>query len=69
MTPLLIQFDSGYFCAVIETDGERVTYAAPILAYMRGWTLQRALGYARKKGWGQVYCGPTMTFPEKGPVV
>lgn len=54
----LLQFDSGYFCAVVEARGGLITYAAPILKYMRGWPESRALTYGERKGWKLTYRGP-----------
>lgn len=55
MTPikpeLLIQIDSGYFCAVVCLWDDRVLVAAPILKYMLGWTKDRVLEYAKEKKW------------------
>lgn len=46
------QIDSGYFCAgVVVDDLGRVIRAAPIVKYMRGWTLKQVEDYCREKRW------------------
>lgn len=46
-----IRIDSGYFVAAVEIEQERVTIAAPVLKYMRGWHERQVLLYVKKKGW------------------
>lgn len=47
----VIRITAPWFVAgVVLVDG-RVTRAAPIVAYMRGWHGARVLAYARRKGW------------------
>lgn len=47
----MIQITSPYFCAGIVLRNGFVVRAAPILQYMLGWTGERALVYARHRGW------------------
>lgn len=46
----LVRIVAPHFVAGFETDGV-VRRAAPILAYMVGWTDERARSYIAKKGW------------------
>jgi hypothetical protein len=48
---MLIRLDMGYALAGVELEADKVTRAAPILKYMRGWTTVKVLEYAHKKGW------------------
>lgn len=40
-----------FTAAVILDDEQVVALVAPILHYMRGWTLARVLDYAHQRGW------------------
>jgi hypothetical protein len=43
--------DAPHFSAgVIVRDG-KIILAAPILAYSRGWSIDRFCDYCRRKGW------------------
>lgn len=47
----LIRITSNHFCAgAIVKDGV-VMQAAPILKYMRGWTIRRVRTYCKIKDW------------------
>lgn len=52
---MLIQIDSGYFCAAVQVKDGKVTSAAPIIKYMLGWLESRVLEYSDKKGWKIVF--------------
>lgn len=39
------------FCAGIVLRGDTVQDAAPIVAYMVGWTRDRVRSYVTKRGW------------------
>jgi hypothetical protein len=39
------------FCAGLETHNDKVTLTAPIIKYMNGWSIQRALKYCFEKRW------------------
>lgn len=46
----LYQITSPYFCAGIDFKGSLlVKEAAPIIKYMKGWTLQNVKEYCKKK--------------------
>ena len=45
----LLRITAPHFCAAIDLD-DRV-WCAPIIAYMRGWTLKRIQEYCHRKGW------------------
>ena len=47
----MILIDAPHFCAAVVLTAGRVSRAAPILAYMTGWTADRVLSYARRKRW------------------
>lgn len=50
-TARLHQIEAPHFVAgLVSVDG-RVADCAPILSYMRGWTLARVRVYAKRKGW------------------
>lgn len=48
---MLIRIVSPYFVAGVVLGSKRVIRAAPILKYMKGWTKDQVLSYAKKKGW------------------
>ena len=48
---MILQIDSGYFCAGVVLDNDRVQRTAPIVKYMLGWTLQRVRDYCERKSW------------------
>jgi hypothetical protein len=43
----LIRIEAPHFVAGVIV-GER---AAPVISYMRGWTVTQILGYCERKGW------------------
>ena len=43
----MLRISSPYFVAGIVRGGE----CAPIIHYMKGWTLKAILAYCRYKGW------------------
>lgn len=45
---MVIRITSTYFCAGIDTD---LRIAAPILRYMKGWTIGEIDRYCCKKDW------------------
>jgi hypothetical protein len=47
----MIRIDSGYFCAGVDLEDDRVVKAAPIVKYMVGWTRRKVESYCRKKNW------------------
>lgn len=47
----LIRITSNYFCAGVVAHDDVVTHAAPILKYMRGWTIKRVRAYCKIKDW------------------
>jgi hypothetical protein len=49
--PDLLQITSNYFCAGVVVQDGAVTRAAPILKYMRGWTIKRVRTYCKIKDW------------------
>jgi hypothetical protein len=51
MTELLAQVSAPHMCAGLVLVNARVTQAAPILSYMRGWTARRVKDYCDRKGW------------------
>ncbi len=50
---ILCQIKTGYFVAGLtaEQNSQIIKRAAPIIKYMKGWTLARMEGYCIKKGW------------------
>ena len=46
-----LQVSAPHFVAGVVLVASRVTEAAPILRYMRGWSYQRVLEFAKRKGW------------------
>ena len=50
---MLLQFDSGYFCAGAEFEGSLLvcTQAAPIIRWMIGKSYDDVYTYAKRKGW------------------
>ena len=47
----MIRIVAPHFVAGVVLKDERVIYAAPILKWMAGWTVDRVEGYCRSKGW------------------
>jgi hypothetical protein len=47
----MIRITAPHFCAGVIVEYGRITRAAPILRYMVGWSVERAIAYARGKGW------------------
>lgn len=47
----LLSIESKHFTAGVELDNDRVVRTAPILAYMKNWTLERVLRYVRIRKW------------------
>jgi hypothetical protein len=46
----LIRITARHFCAGVEVRKE-ANFCAPILAYMRRWTIDEIRDYCRRKGW------------------
>lgn len=47
----LVRVVAPHFVAGLVVDDDRVTFAAPIIEYMVGWTPDHARSYIAKKGW------------------
>jgi hypothetical protein len=47
---MIIVVTSPYFCASYDTKLARRPIA-PIIRYMRGWSLERIVDYCVRKGW------------------
>lgn len=45
--PPMVRIEAPHFCAGIIQGGE----SAPILYYMKGWTLKQMRAYCEKNGW------------------
>jgi len=50
MTDLIIIDGSHFYAAVIMKD-DHVVKTAPIVHYMKGWTLEKVKTYCRRKRW------------------
>jgi len=48
---MVIRITSPRFVAGIVVGRELVVHAAPILCYMVGWHVDKAINYALKRGW------------------
>lgn len=48
---ILAQITAPHFCAGLELDDGRVTFAAPIISYMQNWTRDRVRDYCGARGW------------------
>jgi hypothetical protein len=48
---MVMQIAAPYFTAGIVIKDDQVTDAAPILAYMVGWSADRVVKYATDKHW------------------
>lgn len=53
---VVYQIDSGYFCAGIVVENDKVVRAARILHYMKGWKWERVRRYVEDKGWVWLEC-------------
>ena len=51
MTKLMLRIEAPHFVAAAIARDQKIVRAAPIIAYMIGWTLDRADQYAKSKGW------------------
>jgi hypothetical protein len=51
--PTLLRIEAPHFTAGAEVAGNDhiITRTAPIIAYMTGWTVFRAMAYAHTKRW------------------
>lgn len=59
MSEKLYQITAGHFCAgIVISDRGLVVSAAPIVAYMVGWTERRVANYCRQKAWRIVKTHP-----------
>ncbi len=47
----LIQITAPYFCAGLMINNERVLYAAPIIHYMVGWSVDSVIDYCLVRHW------------------
>ncbi len=47
----IIHIEGGFFNAGVVITDDRVTLAAPIIKYMKGWTVQQVYAYAAKRKW------------------
>jgi hypothetical protein len=49
---MLLRIEAPHFVAGLETGpGRLVTRPAPIVGYMRGWSVRRVISYCRRKRW------------------
>ena len=48
---MLIRIKSSYFVAGVVLENAKVIQAAPIVNYMRGWSVENVIEYCRAKGW------------------
>lgn len=48
---MLAQITAPQFVAGIELDNDRVTKAAPIVGYMKGWRRDSVRSYCELRGW------------------
>lgn len=46
-----LQLYSHHFCAGLVIENDKVKRAAPVLAYMRGWSRAKVEHYATRKRW------------------
>ena len=47
----LYRVEAPHFVAGLEVEDFVVTRAAPIVKYMRGWSLAKTLNYCQSKSW------------------
>lgn len=52
----MLAIDAPHFYAGLVHEGGRVVRAAPIIAYMVGWSGREVADYCRRKGWRWVRC-------------
>lgn len=46
-----LRITAPYFCAGTVYEAGTIIRAAPILKYMIGWSVMRAVKYCQSKGW------------------
>jgi hypothetical protein len=51
-----IVIDAPYFYAAVVCAHGRVVRFAPILKYMKDWSDEKVIEYARSRGWGVTVC-------------
>lgn len=48
----LLRIEAPHFVAAVDLDEDlTVVYYAPILKYMRGWSVEKIVEYCKEKGW------------------
>jgi hypothetical protein len=47
----IVQITAPNFCAGIMFRDDLVSFAAPILAFMRGWSFAHVVDYATRRRW------------------
>ena len=48
---MLVHIDSNYFCCGIILKNNVVVKTAPIVEYMRGWSLREVVAYCNYRKW------------------
>jgi hypothetical protein len=48
---MLLRIEAPHFVAGLDVTGRLVSDAAPIVAYMIGWSVRRVIAYCRRKRW------------------
>lgn len=56
---MLVQIMAPHFTAgvLVDEDNEIVIATAPIVKYMKGWTLSKVRDYCGRKGWSSLTLG------------
>lgn len=54
--PDLYRIRAPYFVAGFEAKNNTIIRTAPIIKYMKGWTVKRALDYISRRGWKVKLC-------------
>ena len=60
----LLHIDAPHFCAGAVVSEGKITRAAPIIHYMKGWKPSKAESYCQKRGWKFVETGVSNDFVE-----
>jgi hypothetical protein len=66
MTEIVAVIDAPHFYAGIVLVDDKVTRAAPIVKYMRGWSRDKVRTYCQSKGW-HVAVVASVGTPENSP--
>jgi hypothetical protein len=63
----IVHIDAPYFCAGVISINDKIIYTAPILNYMKDWSIHRVFSYCKKKRWKWEKCKAYVDPKTKNP--